>query len=255
MLASYVAADDGEIARHLCDIVYENDGSSYGEVSMKCYENIVSSFSDVGAIVDMCNRSAFYKENCYTIAARAEWYRNETNAVKVCRFGGDMCFNELSRISNDWRFCVYMNDNSSCLSRIVSVKAGENVSAAVELSRELNCCRFDIAYVLSERGDGRSIEFCNDSFECLWRIMPNLGLIDKNLAYSFCDGLPGMQRDDCILEVVKKIDDTEFSLNLCNTSGFRYACYTNVAVARNNPEICGKIENEQYRRLCGINFK
>ncbi|MEA1937101.1 MAG: GPI anchored serine-threonine rich family protein [Patescibacteria group bacterium] len=58
-------------------------------------------------------------------------------------------------------------------------------------------------------------------------------------SYKDCSKLKGMERKDCYLNLAKKNKDESFCEKI-STIEFRSMCYTDLAILKNNPELCSK---------------
>jgi len=266
-ISSIVSKENPEMGLAVCDKIKEVGSDADGSVSMKCYENIVPLFSaDTSKVEEICGKS-FYPFVCYTVAARAVFNKNLTKSLYFCSIGGDMCFKELARISKNSTqaisFCKNVTANSSdqvnCFSVVVYNTMLRNETEAEKIAAELDCCWNEIALVLSMRKDRKAIDVCtkHNPRECFWYILPNLGVIDKNFALSYCDNISNdVNRDICYFTIVKSIADVDldYALNICAKTKFRDDCYrvaaTSIKNKSNAIKVCESINVQYYRDLC-----
>ncbi|MDI6729946.1 MAG: hypothetical protein QMD06_00155 [Candidatus Altarchaeum sp.] len=266
-ISSVVSRENPEIALSICYKIDDTPSDADRTVSMRCYENVVPYFSsDLDRVKEICGKS-FYPHICYAVAARVQFYKNLTKALYFCNMSGDMCFKGLAKISNNSTqaidFCnnvsVDYGDRYACFSTVVYNAMLRDEDEAEKIAEELNCCRSEIAFVLSSRKDKRAIEICqkHNSYECFLTILPNLGGLDKNFALSYCDNISwDVDRDICYFNIVKSIADSdmEYALNICSKTKFRDDCYRVTAVSIQNKtnavKICNSIGNDYYKDLC-----
>ncbi|OQX18287.1 MAG: hypothetical protein BWK75_06760 [Candidatus Altiarchaeales archaeon A3] len=265
-ISSVVSRENPEIALSICDEVYNTSSDADGSVSMKCYENVVSFFSSDSGVEEICDKT-FYPGVCYAVAARAQFYKNLTKALYFCSISGNVCFKQLARISKNSTqaigFCnnvsVDYGDRDACFSTVVYNTMLIDEMEAEKIAGELNCCWSEIAFVLSARGDKRAIEVCDqhNTQECLRRILPNLGSVDKNFALSYCDNLSwDVDRDICYFALVRSIADSdlEYAINICGKTKFRDECYLATTVVIQNKstaaKICESISHRHLKDLC-----